>query len=137
MCCTDWKLLTYILAMGNNTIPIEVRLRPKHAQWRYRLDVLADGQRVYFDRASLKFQHFRGVLVYTPTYSLNQSEVIIMFDTGVGVEVIENEGFMSARVYLPWTYMVRFSKSGVNNSLLASFAVLRKGFARCLIRTFN
>ncbi|KAG8035923.1 hypothetical protein G9C98_003049 [Cotesia typhae] len=54
---------------------------------------------------SLKFQHFHGVVVYTPTYILNQSEVIIMFDTGVGIEVVENQGFMSARVYLPWTYM--------------------------------
>ncbi|XP_076298294.1 sushi domain containing 2 mesh isoform X2 [Lasioglossum baleicum] len=97
--------LTSIAARGNNSVPIEVRLRPKHAQWRYRLDVFADKRRVYFDRPSLKFQHFPGVVVYTPTYILNQSEVIIMFDTGAGVEVVENEGFMSARVYLPWTYL--------------------------------
>lgn len=92
--------------MGNNTAIIEVRLRQKHSQWRYRLDVFANKQRVYFDRPSLKFQHFSGVVVYTPTYILNQSEVIIMMDTGAGVEVIENEGFMSVRVYLPWSYMV-------------------------------
>lgn len=92
---------------GNNSATIEVRLRPKHAQWRYRLDVFADGQRVYFDRASLKYQHFPGVVVYTPTYILNQSEVVIMLDTGAGVEVVENEGFMSARTYLPWSYVVR------------------------------
>ncbi|XP_033329084.2 sushi domain containing 2 mesh isoform X1 [Megalopta genalis] len=97
--------LTSIAARGNNSVPIEVRLRPKHSQWRYRLDVFADNRRVYFDRPSLKFQHFPGVVVYTPTYTLNQSEVIIMFDTGAGVEVVENEGFMSARVYLPWTYL--------------------------------
>ncbi|XP_076619313.1 sushi domain containing 2 mesh isoform X1 [Colletes latitarsis] len=97
--------LTSIAARGNNSIPIEVRVRPKHAQWRYRLDVFADNRRVYFDRPSLKFQHFPGVIVYTPTYILNQSEVIIMFDTGAGVEVVENEGFMTARVYLPWTYL--------------------------------
>lgn len=98
---------TFYPAKGNNTATIEVRIRPPIAQWRYRLDVFAEGRRVYFDRQSLKFQHFHGVVVYTPTYILNQSEVIIMFDTGVGVEVIENQGFMSARVYLPWTYMVR------------------------------
>jgi len=92
---------------GNNSATIEVRLRPKHAQWRYRLDVFADGQRIYFDRPSLKFQHFPGVVVYTPTYILNQSEVIVMLDTGAGVEVVENEGFLSARTYLPWTYLVR------------------------------
>ncbi|KAG7203627.1 hypothetical protein KM043_013662 [Ampulex compressa] len=97
--------MTSVVARGNNSATIEVRLRPKHAQWRYRLDVFADNKRVYFDRPSLKFQHFTGVVVYTPTYILNQSEVIIMFDTGAGVEVIENEGYMSARVYLPWTYL--------------------------------
>lgn len=99
-------IYSYFTARGNNTAKIEVRLRPQHAQWRYRLDVFADEKRVYFDRNSLKFQHFPGVLVYTPTYILNQSEVIIMFDTGAGVEIVENQGFMTARVYLPWTYMV-------------------------------
>lgn len=99
------------VARGNNSIPIEVRLRPKHAQWRYRLDVFADNRRVYFDRKSIKFQHFPGVVVYTPSNILNQSEVIIMFDTGAGVEVVENEGFMTARVYLPWTYLVRVDPS--------------------------
>lgn len=49
---------------------------------------------------------FLGVTVYTPTYILNQSEVIMMFDSGAGVEVIENRGFMSARVFLPWTFIV-------------------------------
>lgn len=29
-----------------------------------------------------------------------------MFDSGAGVEVIENEGYMSARVYLPWAFIV-------------------------------
>jgi hypothetical protein len=41
-----------------------------------------------------------------PTYILNQSEIIMMFESGAGVEVVENEGFMTTRVYLPWTFMV-------------------------------
>lgn len=99
--------LTSIVARGNfSTTPIEVRLRPAHAQWRYRLDVFADGRRIYFDRPSLKFQAFHGVTVYTPTYVLNQSEVVIMFSSGAGVEVVENAGFMTARVYLPWNFIV-------------------------------
>lgn len=44
--------------------------------------------------------------VYTPSYVLNQSEVVIMFESGVGVEVLENKGSMSARVYLPWKFIV-------------------------------
>lgn len=52
--------LTSIVARGNNSAVIEVRLRQRWAQWRYRLDVFADGRRVYFDRPALKFQHFPG-----------------------------------------------------------------------------
>jgi len=37
-----------------------VRVRPRHAQWRYRLDVFAGGRRVYFDRQSLRVQRFPG-----------------------------------------------------------------------------
>jgi hypothetical protein len=97
--------LTSIVARGNTSTVIEVRLRPQHAQWRYRLDVFADGRRIFFDRQSLKFQHFHGATVYTPTYILNQSEVVIMFTSGVGVEVVENSGFMTARVYTPWSFI--------------------------------
>lgn len=53
----------------------------------------------------IQFQ-FPGVTIYTPTYVLNQSEVIIMFDNGAGVEVVDNQGFMTARVYLPWSFIV-------------------------------
>uniref|UniRef100_T1PEZ0 AMOP domain protein n=1 Tax=Musca domestica TaxID=7370 RepID=T1PEZ0_MUSDO len=97
--------LTALAMRGNTTTTIEVRIRPKHARWRYKMDVLADGRRVYFDRESLKFQHFDGVTVYTPTYLLNQSQVVVMFDSGIGVEVIENEGYMTGRVYLPWNFI--------------------------------
>ncbi|XP_050355399.1 protein mesh isoform X1 [Nymphalis io] len=98
-------ILTSIVAASNNSVPIEVRLRPQHAQWRYRLDVFADNKRIYFDRTALRVQYFPGVTVYQPMYILNQSEIVIMFTSGAGIEVIENKGFMSARVFLPWTYM--------------------------------
>ncbi|XP_059481831.1 protein mesh isoform X2 [Neocloeon triangulifer] len=97
--------LTSIVARDNSSATIEVRMRPPQAQWRYRMDVFADGKRVYFDRSSLKIQHFPGVTVYTPTYILNQSEVVIMFQSGAGVEVVENQGYMTGRVYLPWGFM--------------------------------
>ncbi|KAG6459737.1 hypothetical protein O3G_MSEX011577 [Manduca sexta] len=97
--------LTSIVSASNHSVPIEVRIRPQHAQWRYRLDVFADGKRVYFDRPALRVQYFPGVTVYQPMYILNQSEIVIMFSSGAGVEVVENKGFMTARVYLPWTYM--------------------------------
>ncbi|XP_034249969.1 protein mesh isoform X2 [Thrips palmi] len=97
--------LTSLAAQDNSSTIIEVRLRPPQAQWRYRLDVFADKKRVFFDRQSLRVQHFQGVTVYTPPYILNQSEVLMMFASGVGVEVVESNGYMSGRVYLPWTYI--------------------------------
>ncbi|XP_049791789.1 protein mesh isoform X2 [Schistocerca nitens] len=95
--------LTAIAAKENSSATIEVRLRPEYARWRYHLDVLADGKKIYFDRNALRVQHFTGVTVYTPTYLINQSEVVIMFQSGTGVEVVENKGYLTARVYLPWT----------------------------------
>ncbi|XP_069696205.1 protein mesh isoform X2 [Periplaneta americana] len=97
--------LTAIAARDNASTAVEVRVRPKHAQWRYHMDVIAGGKKVYFDRSSLRIQHFPGVTVYMPTYILNQSEIVIMFQSGAGIEVVENEGFMTARVYLPWSFM--------------------------------
>lgn len=85
---------------------MEVRLRPPYAQWRYRLDVIVDQRYVYFDTFSRHVQNFKGVTVYTPTAVLNQSSVVIMFASGAGVEVVENNRFMTARVYLPITFMV-------------------------------
>jgi len=52
--------LTSVVSRDNTSTVIEVRLRPPAAQWRYRLDVFADGKRVYFDRPALKVQHFHG-----------------------------------------------------------------------------
>ncbi|XP_075235234.1 sushi domain containing 2 mesh isoform X2 [Lycorma delicatula] len=97
--------LTSVAARDNTSAIIEVRIRPPYAQWRYRLDVFANEKRIYFDRPALRTQHFPGVTVYTPLYILNQSEVIIMFESGAGVQVIENEGYMTARVYLPWQFI--------------------------------
>lgn len=52
--------LFFSVAQDNSSSVIEVKIRPSHGQWRYRLDVLADGKRIYFDRPALKTQHFKG-----------------------------------------------------------------------------
>lgn len=102
--------LTSVTARGNSNTVIEIRRRPEVARWRYRLDVFADARRVYFDKASLKSQNFPGVTVYTPSYNYDQSEVIVMFDSGAGVEVSESNGYLTTRVYLPATFMVLILK---------------------------
>lgn len=97
--------LTAVAAKDNVSSTVEVRLRPLHAQWRYKLDVLVDKQPIYFDRQPQKIQHFPGVTLYTPSQILNQSHVVMMFKSGAGVEVIENKHYLAARVYLPWEFI--------------------------------
>jgi len=97
--------LTAVAAKDNFSSTVEVRMRQPYAQWRYKLDVLVDGRYIYFDRYPQKIQHFPGVTVYTPSNILNQSHVVIMFQSGAGVEVIENKHYMATRVYLPWTFI--------------------------------
>lgn len=106
-------ILTAVAAKDNQSVTVEVRLRPRDAQWRYKLDVIVDNHRVFFDRYPQKIQIFPGVTVYTPTAIQNQSHVIAMFESGAGVEVIENMGHMTARVYLPYTYLVSYSYANV------------------------
>ena len=91
--------------LSTNFCFLKVRMRPPYAQWRYKLDVLVDGRPIYFDRYPQKIQHFPGVTVYTPSNILNQSHVVMMFQSGAGVEVLENKHYMACRVYLPWEFI--------------------------------
>lgn len=87
---------------------IEFTLRPKDTQWRYALDVKVDQEKIFFDRYPQKIQTFPGVTLYTPVVVRNQSHVIAMFESGVGVEcIIDEMGHMTTTVYLPGAYQVR------------------------------
>jgi len=97
--------LTAIAARDNFSTTVEIRLRPTEAQWRYKLNVLVNRQYLYFDRYPEKMQIFRGMLVYVPTFIHNQSQVVVLFQSGAGIEVLENQGQMAVRAYLPLTFM--------------------------------
>lgn len=75
--------------------------------------------------------------MYTPTYILNQSEVIMMFQSGGGVEVVENQGFMTARVYLPWTYIVSIDNIHNTVSKSCSFMITKAYFYRTKHAVFS
>ncbi|CAL8149111.1 unnamed protein product [Orchesella dallaii] len=53
--------LTAIAAKSNESVTVEVRMRPRDAQWRYKLDVIVDNHRVFFDRFPPKIQTFPGL----------------------------------------------------------------------------
>lgn len=98
--------LSAVVAADNISSIVEVQLRNIEARWRYRLNVLVDHKRIYFDRPHMKVQAFRGVTVYVPGNVHNQSRVLVQFQSGAGMEVIEGYGHMSARIFLPQSFMV-------------------------------
>jgi hypothetical protein len=53
-------VLTAVAARDNQSSTFEVRIRPKDAQWRYKLDVFVDQHRIFFDRYPQKVQTFPG-----------------------------------------------------------------------------
>lgn len=54
-------ILTAIAAKDNQSATVEIRLRPRDAQWRYKLDIIVDQHRVFFDRYPQKIQYFPGM----------------------------------------------------------------------------
>lgn len=103
--------LTGIVAQVDSSKIIEVRLRSAEAQWQYRMDVLVDGRRIYFDSPSRRVQHFIAVTVYTPFYIFDQSHVIMMFPSGTGIEVKESNGMLSVQIYHSSFLSVGFIKT--------------------------
>lgn len=100
------SFLSSVVVKGNNSMVIEVRLRSKQST-KLRLDVFINGKRTYFDKPSMTQQFFKGVVVYTPVDIMNQSTVIVMLESGIGLELKEKLGIMSLLVYLPWNFIVR------------------------------
>jgi len=56
-------ILTAIAARDNQSATVEIRLRPRDAQWRYKLDVIVDQHRIFFDRFPQKIQYFPGISI--------------------------------------------------------------------------
>ncbi|RWS17902.1 mesh-like CUB and sushi domain-containing protein, partial [Dinothrombium tinctorium] len=96
--------LTAIAAKDNQSAVVEFRIRPKAARWRYHMYVIVDKEYVFFWDESLRVQNFRGVTLYQPEGIQNMSQIIAMFDSGAGIEVMTNNGLMTAHVFLPVTF---------------------------------
>ncbi|RWS30329.1 mesh-like CUB and sushi domain-containing protein [Leptotrombidium deliense] len=96
--------LTAIAAKDNQSAIVEFRIRPKAARWRYHMYVIVDKEYVFFWDESLRVQNFRGVTLYQPEGIQNMSQIIAMFDSGAGMEVLTTDGHMTAHIYLPQTF---------------------------------
>ncbi|GFS95561.1 protein mesh [Nephila pilipes] len=97
--------LMAVAAKENVSSVVEFRVRPSVARWQYQMYVIVDNEYVYFWDNKLRVQFFRGVTLYQPIGIYNMSHVVAMFDSGAGVEVKVENGHMTARVYLPSSFL--------------------------------
>ncbi|XP_014666828.1 PREDICTED: protein mesh-like [Priapulus caudatus] len=94
-------MLTAVVGQENNSAVVEVQSRAYHARWRYKMTVLVNGRKVYFDRSYYKAQVYEGVTVSNPYVNLNQSEIMVSFASGAGFQVTENHGALNVVMFLP------------------------------------
>ncbi|CAI4226085.1 unnamed protein product [Auanema sp. JU1783] len=83
---------------------VQIFARKSMRRWRYRTDVYVDGARRFFDVPHWKHQVFRNVDLRNPLQNMNQSEIIVMLKSGLGVRVQESFGMLDVMVTLPPTY---------------------------------
>uniref|UniRef100_A0A0N5BZK0 AMOP domain protein n=1 Tax=Strongyloides papillosus TaxID=174720 RepID=A0A0N5BZK0_STREA len=104
---TDWNqevmgtVITGMAARENDSDIVQIFARKDHRRWRYRMDVVVNGYYCYFDTPELKLQKFKGVTLRSPERNHNQSEIHVMFESGVGIQVQEAHGVLSVMVLLP------------------------------------
>ncbi len=101
--------LKAVAARDNISSVVEFRLRPTAARSRYHMYVIVDKEYIFWWDESMRLQNFRGVTLYQPAGIQNMSHIIAMFDSGVGVEVMTNEGHLTVHVYVPETFLVSLS----------------------------
>ncbi|KAI6179709.1 Protein mesh [Aphelenchoides besseyi] len=97
-------VLTGLAARDNESSVVQIFARKDFRTWRYKTDIYVDGLRIYFDMPWKKIQTFKGVTLRNPPRNMNQSEIDIMFSTGVGIRVLESRGLLNVIIALPDNY---------------------------------
>ncbi|KAL6728780.1 hypothetical protein Aduo_010517 [Ancylostoma duodenale] len=97
-------VITGIAVQENDSAIVQVFARKPMRRWRYRTDVYVDGVRRFFDKPHWKHQQFKNVDIRNPLQNMNQSEIIIMMKSGLGIRVHESYGMLDVMVSLPPSY---------------------------------
>ncbi|CDW54207.1 VWD and NIDO and AMOP domain containing protein [Trichuris trichiura] len=114
-------VITGVSVRDQDSSIVQVFSRKQFRRWRYRTDVLVDGEKYFFDMDRRRF--FKRVLVYVPHLVMNQSEVYIQFNSGTGVKVVERRGILQVTVALPPSYRTDKVKLRINQIFLPINAV--------------
>ncbi|VDO81899.1 unnamed protein product [Heligmosomoides polygyrus] len=96
-------VITGIVVQENDSSVVQIFARKPMRRWRYRTDIYVDGARRYFDKPHWKYQQFRGKSRYRLP-NMNQSEIVIMLKSGLGIRVHESYGMLDVMVSLPPGY---------------------------------
>ncbi|KAK6044467.1 hypothetical protein COOONC_18028 [Cooperia oncophora] len=91
-------VITGVAVQENDSSVVQVFARKPMRRWRYRTDVYVDGVQRFFDKPHWKYQQFRNVDLRNPLQNMNQSEIIIMLKSGIGIRVHESYGMLDVRV---------------------------------------
>ncbi|KAK5978866.1 AMOP domain protein [Trichostrongylus colubriformis] len=131
-------VITGVAVQENDSSIVQVFARKPMRRWRYRTDVYVDGVRRFFDKPHWKYQQFRNVDLRNPLQNMNQSEIIIMLKSGVGIQVHESYGMLDVLVSLPPSYNTTCKPGVTASSSLNSM----DGTTRCyttlgLLGTYN
>uniref|UniRef100_A0A915IVI1 AMOP domain-containing protein n=1 Tax=Romanomermis culicivorax TaxID=13658 RepID=A0A915IVI1_ROMCU len=94
-------VITGVAVQNNDSSFFQFFARKQHRRWRYALDVLVDGAEWHTDDVNKKQSHFVRATLFSPHLNRNQSDLTLLFPSGVGVRVLEMDGHMQVIVALP------------------------------------
>ncbi|CAL2036914.1 unnamed protein product [Caenorhabditis brenneri] len=97
-------VITAVAVQENDSSIVQVYARKPMRRWRYRTDVYVDGSRRFFDKPHWKHQQFKHLDIRNPLQNMNQSELVIMLRSGVGIRIFEGFGMLDVMVTLPPSY---------------------------------
>ena len=99
--------ITGVAATVNGSSKVEIYARKEYRRWRYRTDVYVDGVRVFFDGYYQRTQNYLSMSVRVPADTFDMGKIEVLFDTGLGLRVEEDQGWLAVLVSVPPTYLAR------------------------------
>uniref|UniRef100_A0A914XKJ5 AMOP domain protein n=1 Tax=Plectus sambesii TaxID=2011161 RepID=A0A914XKJ5_9BILA len=130
-------VVTGVAIQENDSSIVQVFARKPMRRWRYKMDVLVDGLERYFDTPHWKYQQFNGLNIRNPRQNMNQSEIIIMLNSGAGVRVAESYGMLDVMVFLPPSYNSTCRNAGQQSQPGPNGAIIRCYTTMGLLGAYN